>query len=74
MAKCDMLLNKTDLRLGVDFTTIFTLNFYVHRSQKRKNTVKSSVSFCAFGAFAQKSCLLNIGEIDPSSKIRKVSL
>ncbi len=42
---------------GVNFTNMFTSSFYLCRSQKRKNSVKSSVSFCAFGICAHKSCL-----------------
>ncbi len=47
---------------------MYPSSFYLWRSQKRKKTVKSSVSFCAFGIFARKSCLLNVGEIDTSNR------
>jgi len=39
----------------VDFTNMFTRSFYAGRSLKGKNSVKLSVSFCAFGIFADKS-------------------
>jgi len=42
---------------GVNFTNMFTQSFWVRRSQKRKKTVKSTVSFCAFEICAGKSCL-----------------
>jgi len=45
------------LRRGVDFTSMFMLSFYTCKSQKRKKTVKSSVSFCAFGIYLLKCCL-----------------
>ncbi len=32
-----------------------------------KNTVKSSVSFSAFGIYERKSCTLNVDEIEPLS-------
>ncbi len=35
----------------------FTYSFYARRSQKCKNTVKSSVSFYAFGIYKRQSCL-----------------
>jgi hypothetical protein len=40
-------------------------SFCACRSQKRKNTVKSSVSFYVFGIYKQKSCAYNIDEIEP---------
>jgi len=40
----------------VDFPNIYAGSFYMHRSQKRKEPVNSSVSFCAFGIFDRKSC------------------
>jgi len=63
--------HKTLMKLTpeVNFTNMFKSSFYMHRSQKRKKTVKSQVSFCA--------CILtvflhfwdlhtqNISEIDP---------
>ncbi len=39
-----------------DYTNMFTPTVYTRRSQKRKKTVKSAVSFCAFSICAQKSC------------------
>jgi len=38
--------------------------FYVCRSPKHKISVKSSVSFFAFGIRAHKSCVKNVAEID----------
>jgi hypothetical protein len=37
------------LTIKVNFINMFTYSFYIYRSQKSKKTVKSSVSFCAFG-------------------------
>jgi len=53
-------------QLGVDFTNLFTSSFYLCRSQKCKMTVKSLVSFCAFGIWASKSCSSNVDEIEPT--------
>jgi len=44
-----------DRATGLDFTNIFTWSFYARSSQKRKNSVKSSVSFYAFGIYRRKS-------------------
>jgi len=41
---------------GLNFTNIFIRSFYSRSSQKRKNSVKSSVSFYAFGIYRRKSC------------------
>jgi len=41
---------------GVDFTNMFTCSFYLRWFQKRKSSVKSSLSFCTFGICAHKSC------------------
>jgi hypothetical protein len=46
------------------FHQCFMSSFCKHRSQKCKNTIKSSVSFYAFGICAHKSCSENIDEID----------
>jgi len=40
---------------GVDFTNMFRCSLYSLRSQKWKNSVKLSVSFCAFGICARKA-------------------
>jgi len=40
----------------VDFINIFMRSFYAKSSPKRKNSVKSSVSFYAFVIYACKSC------------------
>jgi len=42
----------------------FTSNICSWRSQKRKKTVKSSVSFWLFRIFSSKSCSLIVGEIE----------
>ncbi len=39
-------------------------SFYARRSQKRKNSVKTLVSFYDFGIHTRKSCAKNIDEID----------
>jgi len=44
------------VKSGVDYTNMFMHIFYVRRSQKRKNSVKLSLSFCALGIFGHKSC------------------
>jgi len=41
---------------GLNFTNIFTYSFYARSSQKRKNLIKLSVSFYAFGIYWLKSC------------------
>jgi len=49
---------------GVDFTNIL-LEAFTHADPKSaKNTVKLSVSFCAFGICPCKSCSKNVDEID----------
>ncbi len=42
---------------GVNFINMFTHSFYAHSSPKRKNSVKSSVSFYAFWIYVRKSCM-----------------
>jgi len=55
--KADMRTQKWwSLHAGLNFTNIFTSNFYARNFQKRKNSVKLSVSFYAFGTYGQKSC------------------
>jgi len=41
----------------LNFTNKFTLKFYAHKSQKRKNSVKLSVPFYTFGICVSKSCM-----------------
>ncbi len=43
-------------------------SFYARRSQKRKNNVKPTVSFCTFGTFESNSCIQKIAEIDTYGK------
>ncbi len=47
-------------------------SFYAHRSQKRKISVKSSVSFYAVGIRTHKSCEPNIDEIDTRSQFYRI--
>jgi len=47
---------EVDKKLGVNFINIFELSFYPRSSAKRKNSVKLSVSFYAFGIYVRKSC------------------
>jgi len=46
-------------------------SFYSCRSWKRKNTVKSSVSFYALGICSRKSCTSNVDEIEPCSQLNQ---
>jgi len=57
--------NVDEIDTKCQFHQCFKYSFYVRRSQKRKNTVKSSVSFYAFGICERKSCKKNIDEIEP---------
>jgi len=41
--------------IWLDFTKMFIQSFYKRRSQKHKNSVKLSVSFCALGISVRKS-------------------
>ncbi len=52
---------------GVNFTNIFMLSFKLVDPKSVKNTVKSSVSFYAFGICRRKSCTQNVDEIEPES-------
>ena len=38
-----------------DFTNMLVRGFYMHRSQKRKKRVKSSVYLCDFGIHGQQA-------------------
>jgi len=50
------------------------LSIYACSSQKRKNSVKLSVSFYAFGIYWRKSCSENVDEIDACTLCaRKIS-
>jgi hypothetical protein len=44
--------SENDIHFSCQFHQHFTRSFYTRRSQKHKNTVKSSVSFYAFGLCA----------------------
>ena len=50
---------------GVNFTNILLTAFVHVDSKSVKNTVKSLVSFYAFGIYKPKSCMYNVDEIDP---------
>jgi len=51
-----LLLNVYGINVNIGrFHQHFTCSFYACRSQKCKNTVKSSVFFCAFGICERKS-------------------
>jgi len=54
---------------GVNFINVLTAGFACADPESIKNTVKSSVSFYAFGKYVGKSCLLNIDEIDTCSRV-----
>ncbi len=49
---------------GFNFINIFTHSCYARSSPERKNSVKLSVSFYAFGIYARKSCTQNVDEIE----------
>ncbi len=49
---------------GIDFTNILRTAFALIDHESVKNTVKSSVSFYAFGIYKLKSCTQNVDEID----------
>ncbi len=53
--------------LGLNFNNIFMYSFYARSSQKRKNSVKLSVTFYAFRSCVRKSCTQNVDEIEPRS-------
>jgi len=48
---------------AVNFNSILGTALMHGDPKSAKNTVKSSVSFHAFGIFTLKSCLFNVGEI-----------
>jgi hypothetical protein len=50
---------------GVIFTNFLLAGFALVDPKSIKNTVKSSVSFDAFGICMRKSCTLNVDEIEP---------
>jgi len=49
---------------GIDFTNILRTAFVLVDHESVKNTVKSSVSFYAFGIYESKSCTYDVDEID----------
>jgi len=52
-------------QLLVSISSTFKHSFYAPRSQKRKNSVKWSESFCTFGICTCKVWIWNFGKIDP---------
>jgi len=60
---------RRDFHPGVDFTNIFTQSYYMHSSQKRKNSVKSWVSFYAFGIYVRKSSYKMLMKLTPAELI-----
>ncbi len=56
---------------GVNFTNILLTAFTLVNPKSVKNTVNSSVSFCAFGIYEHKSCTQNIDEIDGSCQFHQ---
>jgi len=53
------------LRSGVNFTNVLRAAFTLVDPESFKNTVKSSVSFYAFGICGRKSCTKSVDEIEP---------
>jgi len=53
------------LRSGVHFIKVLQAAFAHANPKSAKKTDNLTVFFCAFGICRHKSCLLNIGEIDP---------
>jgi hypothetical protein len=49
---------------GLNFINILRAAFMPSDPECAKKTVKSAVSFGAFGIYERKSCFLNVGEID----------
>jgi len=49
----------------VNFTNVLCAAFMLVVPKSVKNTVKSSVSFYAFGICTHKSCTQNVDEIEP---------
>jgi len=50
---------------SVNFTNILRAALTLKDPESVKNTVKSSVSFYAFGTCGRKSCTQNVDEIEP---------
>jgi hypothetical protein len=57
-------MQKTHAETRAQFHQHSMYSFYARRSQKRKNSVKSSVSFYTFGIYEHKGCSKNVDEID----------
>jgi len=52
------------LRPGLNFINVLRTAFTHVDPECAKKTVKSAVSFGAFGTYERKSCTSNVGEID----------
>jgi len=57
-------MTKAQSRNQGSISSTFYVQLLQRRFQRRKKTVKLSVSFYAFGIYERKSCVLNVGEID----------
>ncbi len=57
--------NVDEIETWGQFHQQFTSSFYSSRSRKHKNGCQFISLCCAFGIFVRKSCLQNVGEIDP---------
>jgi len=57
------------LRSGVNFLNVLRTAFALVDPESVKNTVKSSVSFYAFGIYERKSCTYNVDDIEPRSSL-----
>jgi len=53
------------LKPGGNFINVLHTAFALVDPKSVKNTVKSSVSFYAFGIYERKSCTYNVDEIEP---------
>jgi len=56
---------RSKMKHRVNFTFVLRKAFTLVYPKSVKNTVKSSVSFYAFGIWACKICMLNVDEIEP---------
>ncbi len=57
-----------NLTPGVNFINVLRTTFVLVVPESVKNTVKSSVSFYAFGIYECKSCTQNVDEFEPRSQ------
>jgi len=59
------------VRSGLNFTNIFTLSFYIHRSQKRKKTDDFTVFFTLLGSVSVKAVPRMLMKLSPEYKIKR---